>query len=71
MCRMIEANLGIGVLPVGVLRSPVPKSLVVIDLDEPWAHRHLLLGMAAAREPSPAALLLKAHLLESARVNPA
>jgi len=65
MSRMIEANLGIGVLPVGVLRPPVPKSLVLVDLDEPWAHRHLLLGTAAARELSPAALLLKAHLLAS------
>lgn len=67
MCQMIEANLGIGVLPAGVLKRPLPKALVAIDLDESWARRHLLVAIATAREPSPAAALLWTQLLDSAR----
>lgn len=67
MCQMIEANLGIGVLPAGVLKRPLPKTLAVIELNEPWARRRLLLGTSTHRERSPAALLLWTRLLQSAR----
>ncbi len=54
MCQMIEANLGIGVLPSGVLRRPLPRTLAVIELNEPWARRRLLLGTSTHPERSPA-----------------
>lgn len=46
MCRMIQANLGIGILPMQYVR-PATKSmrLVSVRLDEPWAERKLLLGV--------------------------
>jgi DNA-binding transcriptional LysR family regulator len=63
MCQMIDANLGIGVLPLGVLRSPLPKNLKRVELAEPWARRRLLLGVCADRAPSSAAELLRKHLV--------
>ena len=62
MCQMIDANLGIGVLPLGVLRSPLPKHLKLVELAEPWARRRLLHGVCADRAPSSAAELLRKHL---------
>jgi DNA-binding transcriptional LysR family regulator len=67
MCQMIAADLGMGVLPQGVLRSPLPKGLKVVELAEPWARRRLLLGVSSERAPSSAAALLRKHLADYAR----
>lgn len=69
MCQMIDANLGVGVLPLGVLRSPIPKQLKVVELAEPWACRRLVLGVAVDRAPSSAADLLRKHLAAYAQGN--
>lgn len=60
MCQLINANLGIGVLPQGVVRPTVPHPLTVVNLQEAWAQRRLLLGVS--QTCSSAALLLREHL---------
>lgn len=64
MCQLINANLGIGVLPLGVVRETKPYPLKVVQLKEPWARRKLLIGVS--QTCSSAALLLRAHLREFA-----
>ena len=64
MCQMINANLGIGVLPVAVLRNTQPHPLKTVHLSEPWARRNLLLGVSPSC--SAAAGLLRDHLRLSA-----
>lgn len=60
MCQLINANLGIGVLPLAVVRVTQPHPLKIVHLNEPWAKRKLLLGVS--QTCSSAALLLRAHL---------
>lgn len=64
MCQLINANLGIGVLPLAVVRETQPHPLKVIRLKDAWAKRNLLLGVSASC--SSAALLLRDHLREFA-----
>ena len=62
VCRMAQANMGVGVVPrlVFELLGP-PMGLVSVKLTDPWAMRELLL--VTRRQPlSPAASLLVAHL---------
>lgn len=59
MCRMIEARLGIGILPnVYVSRHLRGMRLAAVPLDEPWAERRLDIGVR-----DPAALSLPARKL--------
>lgn len=64
MCQLINANLGIGVLPLAVVGDTKPRPLKVLQLKEPWAKRKLLIGVS--KTCSSAALLLRAHLREFA-----
>lgn len=59
--RMIEAGLGIGVLPEGVLRGG-STGLRAIRLTDPWAHRALWLGVRSKTALVPEAAKLLAHL---------
>ncbi|MDQ2104588.1 LysR family transcriptional regulator [Azospirillum isscasi] len=46
MCRMIEANLGIGILPVLAIEHQLASGRIrAVPLDEPWAARRLFLCM--------------------------
>lgn len=60
MCQLINANLGIGVLPLAVVGDTKPHPLKVVHLKEAWAQRKLLLGVSPSA--SSAALLLREHL---------
>jgi DNA-binding transcriptional LysR family regulator len=60
MCQLINANLGIGVLPLAVVRATQPHPLKIVHLKEAWASRKLLLGLS--QTCSSAALLLRDHL---------
>ncbi len=65
MSQMIAANLGIGVMPLGACQGLNPAmGLRLIRLQDAWANRQLLLGTGSA-PLSPAAALLRSHLLES------
>jgi DNA-binding transcriptional LysR family regulator len=44
MCKMVEANLGIAMLPVGVLGHHVSAGGIrTVDLKDAWAHRQLVI----------------------------
>ena len=64
MCQMIAVNLGIGVLPYEACAAQIrAMNLKVIQLDDSWAKRNLLLAMKANTSQLPAATLLSQHLL--------
>lgn len=66
LCRMIEANLGIGVLP---LRAAEPYAethrVCVVPLEEPWARRALCVCVRSGDALPAAARLLVDHLTAS------
>jgi DNA-binding transcriptional LysR family regulator len=61
ICRMIEAGLGVGVLPDGALR-PENTALHAIRLTDHWAHRSLWLGVRARASLTAEAAKLLDHL---------
>ncbi len=64
MCQMIAVNLGIGVLPFQACGAQIKAmNLKVIQLEDEWASRNLLLAMKAKINHPPAATLLSQHLL--------
>ena len=64
ICRMIEAGLGIGVLPEGAVRAEIlGAGLRAIRLADPWASRTLWLGVKSAAALQPEARKLFDHLL--------
>jgi len=68
-CRMVQAGLGIGVLPRKVAAFFVKGlDLIMCRLDEPWAHRQLVLAVRSYKELDPAARMLVDHLLADADV---
>lgn len=63
MCKMIAANLGIGVLPLEACQAQIgAMGLTAIHLVDAWARRRLLLGTVKGRPLSAAAALLRTHL---------
>ncbi|HBJ70464.1 LysR family transcriptional regulator [Alcaligenes faecalis] len=65
-CRMIEAGLGIGVLPRSVAESYVQSlGLALCVIKEPWTSRRVALCVRSRYSLSPAARLLMDHLLQN------
>jgi len=66
VCRMVEANLGIAVLPRrAIAPHETSMQLRLLTLNEPWARRELQIGVRAVeRLPAPARALLD-HLRAS------
>lgn len=63
VCRAVEARLGIGVLPLHAARSFAPAMrLHVQPLEEPWAHRRMLLCLRSEPAAGSALQPLVAHL---------
>lgn len=63
MCRMVQANMGIGVLPrkaFDLLGTPL--GLSAISLSDSWAQRTLILVVRDTAALSPVSLLLFEHL---------
>ena len=59
VCRMIQAGFGIGVLPSEAAKNfIVPMGLKLVELDEVWAERQMLLTANGASLTSPARLLI-------------
>ena len=57
---MIQAGFGIGVLPSEAAKNfIVPMGLKLVELDEPWAQRQMLLAADAASLSGPARLLVE------------
>jgi DNA-binding transcriptional LysR family regulator len=64
MCQMIAVNLGVGVLPIQACAPQIKAmGLKVIELEDAWAKRNLLVAMKAGINLSPATTLLSQHLL--------
>lgn len=63
ICRMIEAGLGIGVLPRASVREELLGiSLVAVKLTDEWARRTLFVGVASETNLSPEASKLYNYL---------
>ena len=63
MCRMIEAGLGIGILPDGAVAPGLPGDrLRAIPLTDAWAARSLWLGIRSEADLLPEAGKLLTHL---------
>jgi DNA-binding transcriptional LysR family regulator len=64
MCQMIAVNLGIGVLPIQACAAQIKAmGLNVVQLEDVWAKRNLLVATKAGINHSPATKLLSQHLL--------
>ena len=69
ICRMIEAGLGIGILPEGAVRAEnYGAGLRAIALTDAWASRTLWLGVKSTAALLPEARKLLAHLRGAAAV---
>jgi len=63
MCRMVSAGLGIAVLPRSVINQYLRShKLKAVTLDEPWAHRKLLLVVRKYEAASPTLKTFIDHL---------
>lgn len=63
LCLMVDAGLGIGVLPRGSARLYLPALKIrAVTLQEPWAARQLVLAVRSLEALSPAARMLVDHL---------
>lgn len=63
LCRMVQAGVGVGLIPYQVFTSlGPPKNLVSLDLCEPWATRNLMVVVRNPRSLSPAASKFFKHL---------
>ncbi len=64
--RLVQAQMGIGVVPQEIIDGRLGNGdLVGIPLEEPWAHRTLMLAVRDRASLPPAARLLVDHLLKS------
>lgn len=64
MCQMVAVNLGIAVLPFQACAAQIKAmNLKVIQLEDSWAKRNLLLAIKENTNQLPAASLLSQHLL--------
>ncbi|MDY7532513.1 LysR family transcriptional regulator [Pseudomonas sp. Bout1] len=63
ICRMIEAGLGIGILPLLSVRAELLGSrLIAVELDDDWAQRTLFVGVSNQAQLAPEAAKLFAYL---------
>ena len=63
VCRMVQAGMGVGVLPVNVYRiMGRPLGLVAVTLEDEWAERDLIIVTRDSARLSPVARLLFDHL---------
>jgi DNA-binding transcriptional LysR family regulator len=63
ICRMIDAGLGIGILPLGSVQPGLlERSLAAIPLEDPWAARTLFVSVAQGARLSPEAANLFNYL---------
>ncbi|MET0961729.1 MAG: LysR family transcriptional regulator [Noviherbaspirillum sp.] len=69
ICRMIEAGLGVGVLPAGAVREEIlGAGLRAVRLTDPWAARTLWMGVKSASVLLPEAVKLLTHLRQPDRI---
>jgi DNA-binding transcriptional LysR family regulator len=72
VCRMVEAGLGLGILPfesASIMGQAL--GLVVRPLTEPWAERNMLVCVKSERASNPSIARLVDHLVSSRTSSPA
>jgi DNA-binding transcriptional LysR family regulator len=70
MCKMISANLGIGVMPLQACAAQLrAMDLTAIKLTDAWSVRNLLLATNASTTQSPSSTLLVQFLKENCQPN--
>jgi DNA-binding transcriptional LysR family regulator len=52
IARLVEAGIGVGVMPMSAIASGISEELSVVDLMDPWADRHLLISARRLAELS-------------------
>jgi DNA-binding transcriptional LysR family regulator len=63
VCRMVQADMGVGVLPANVFQiMGRPLGLVAVKLEDEWAERNLVIVVRDAGSLSPVGRLLFDHL---------
>ena len=66
MCKMISANLGIGVMPIQACSAQLQAmDLAAIKIKDSWSVRNLLLATNAGSALSPSSALLVEFLNEN------
>lgn len=71
VCRMVEARLGVGFVPLScAARYQAGMNITILPLDESWAERGLSLCFAEEDELTPAARMLIKHLRARASSQP-
>lgn len=65
LCRMVQAGMGIGILPAGVAALYRLPSTRLLKLDEAWATREIVVCVRRADALSPVARLFFEHLRAS------
>ncbi|CAB3755652.1 LysR family transcriptional regulator [Paraburkholderia humisilvae] len=63
VCRMVQADMGVGVLPANVFQiMGKPLGLIAVKLEDEWAERNLVIVVRDAGALSPVGRLLFDHL---------
>ncbi|MHC5308143.1 LysR substrate-binding domain-containing protein [Bartonella sp. LJL80] len=63
LCLMVEAGLGIGILPFSIAqRHSKSINFEIIPLEDEWTKRQLLIGVRSQTSLSEAARLMVSHL---------
>ena len=69
--HLVQARMGVGVVPLEITSGRLGLGeLVAVPLDEPWAHRPLMLAVRDRASLPPATRLLVEHLLGPAIAKP-
>jgi DNA-binding transcriptional LysR family regulator len=69
--HLVQARMGVGVVPLEITSGRLGLGeLVAVPLDEPWAHRMLMLAVRDRASLPPATRLLVEHLLVPAIAKP-
>jgi DNA-binding transcriptional LysR family regulator len=69
--HLVQARMGVGVVPLEITNGRLGLGeLVAVPLDEPWAHRTLMLAVRDRASLPPATRLLVEHLLAPAIAKP-
>ena len=63
VCRMVEAGVGLGIVPETTARRAAPTmAIIVVDLEDPWASRDLTICIRGLAELPASARQLVEHL---------
>lgn len=63
LCLMVQAGVGIGILPQGSVGIYKLEGVRTVALDEPWAERELMVCVRSREGLSSAAAVLLGHLV--------